>query len=65
MDYRIFMAMVEKVGHDKRGTPIYKRDEYGNELLRDDDIIELDETAAGTRTATSVTKVKILDDQTL
>ena len=32
-DYPIFMAMVEKVGHDKRGNPIFKRDEEGNEIL--------------------------------
>ena len=32
-DYNIFMAMVEKVGHDKRGNPIFKRDPEGNEIL--------------------------------
>ena len=31
-DYNIFMAMVEKVGHDKRGTPTFKRDKEGNEI---------------------------------
>ena len=30
-DYNIFMAMVERVGHDKRGNPIFKRDVEGNE----------------------------------
>ncbi len=66
-DDKIFMAMVEKVGHDKRGNLVFKRDEYGNELLADEDsdVIALGATASGTRTATSVSKVKIIDDQTL
>jgi type I restriction enzyme M protein len=32
-DYNIFMVMVEKVGHDKRGNPLFMRDKEGNELL--------------------------------
>ena len=32
-DYNVFMAMVEKIGHDKRGNPIFKRDKEGNEIL--------------------------------
>jgi len=32
-DYSIFMAMAERIGHDKRGNPIFKRDKYGNEIL--------------------------------
>ncbi len=51
VDYNIFMTMVEKVGHDKRGNPIFKRDEEGNELLIPDKNNER--------------KVKIEDDQTL
>ncbi len=34
-DYDVFMAIVEKVGKDRRGVPIYKRDEDGAELLYD------------------------------
>ena len=30
--YNIFLTMVEKVGHDKRGNTIFKRDETGNEI---------------------------------
>ena len=30
--YNIFMAMVEKVGHDKRGNTLFKRDKDGNEI---------------------------------
>ena len=44
IDYDIFMAMVEKVGHDKRGNTIYKRDAEGNEILVDNYKIIDDET---------------------
>ena len=45
IDYDIFMAMVEKVGHDKRGNTIYKRDAEGNEILIDNHKIIDDETS--------------------
>lgn len=32
-DYNIFMALVDKVGHDKRGSPLFKRDSDGDEIL--------------------------------
>ena len=32
-DYNVFMAIAEKVGKDRRGTPIYIRDEDGAEIL--------------------------------
>lgn len=32
-DYEVFMAIVEKVGKDRRGVPIYERDDDGAELL--------------------------------
>lgn len=44
-DYEIFMAQVEKVGHDKHGNTIFKRDDDGNEILIDDEKILDDETA--------------------
>ena len=30
--YNIFMAMIEKVGHDRRGNTLFKRDRDGNEI---------------------------------
>jgi type I restriction enzyme M protein len=57
-DYDIFMTMVEKIGHDKRGNPIFKRDPDGNEILGADNSTNGD-------TSTSLEhKVKQLDDQT-
>ncbi|AEA44935.1 methylation-associated defense system DNA methyltransferase MAD2 [Fluviicola taffensis] len=34
-DYNVFMAIAEKLGKDRRGNPIYLRDEDGAELLFD------------------------------
>jgi len=33
--YNVFMAIIEKVGHDKRGNTLFKRDDHGNEILVD------------------------------
>ncbi len=65
-DYPIFMAMVDRVGHDKRGNPLFKRDKHGNEILVPDaDIITLDQTADGERTVKTESKKKVIDDQTV
>lgn len=65
-DYNIFMAMVERVGHDKRGNPLFKRDMEGNEILMPDtDTIRvLGETGEGDRTVSHERKSKVPDDQT-
>jgi len=64
-DYPIFMAIVEHVGHDKRGNPLFRRDTQGNEILvPETDIVELGTTAGGARTAKITSKTKVLDDQT-
>ena len=65
-DYNIFMAMVEKVGHDRRGTPTFKRDNEGNEILIPDtnSVLVLDETSDGSTTVSHEQKKKVEDDQT-
>jgi len=64
-DYPIFMAMVDRVGHDKRGNPLFKRDKHGNEILVPAiDIVTLDQTADGARTSKVESKKKEIDDQT-
>lgn len=65
-DYNIFMAMVDKVGHDKRGNPIFKRDSEGNEILvpDTDSVLVLGDTAEGDRTVSMLQKKKLEDDQT-
>jgi type I restriction enzyme M protein len=32
-DYPIFMAVTDRIGHDKRGNPIYQRDLDGTDIL--------------------------------
>lgn len=51
-DSEVFMAMVERVGHDKRGNPIFLRDREGNDVLAQ----EVD--ARG-----QVTLQRVVDDQ--
>ena len=65
-DYNIFMAMVEKVGHDKRGNPTFKRDKEGNEILVPDtnSVLVLEDTGTGERTVSHQQKKKVEDDQT-
>lgn len=60
-DYNIFMAMVEKVGHDKRGNPIFKRDKEGNEILVPDtnSVLVLGDTGTGERTISHQQKRKL------
>ena len=65
-DYKIFMSVVDKIGHDKRGTPIFKRDKEGNEILvpEKDNNYVFDETSGGNTTVAHERKTKIDDDQT-
>lgn len=63
--YNIFMAIVEKVGHDKRGNTIFKRDEYGNEIweTEESNIRMVDKTVAGNVAVQTARKSRIIDDQ--
>ena len=65
-DYNIFMAMVEKIGHDKRGNPIFMRDEEGNEILVPDtnNIRVHHESADESGVVSFERKKKVEDDQT-
>lgn len=44
VDYDVFMAMIDHIGHDKRGNTIYKRDDEGNLILehREESVREID-----------------------
>ena len=66
-NYDIFMTMVEKVGHDKRGNTLFKRDEYGNELWvpEETNVLEIDTTSNGDVTYQPEGKTRIIDDQSL
>ena len=63
--YSIFMAMVEKVGHDRRGNTLFKRDESGNEIWEYPNVLEIDENAEGDVTYETESPNRIIDDQSL
>jgi type I restriction enzyme M protein len=62
-DYEVFMAIVETVGKDRRGVPIYKRDEDGAELLFDDKKeVLLRDNLGNEKIIKRKTRVKRIDD---
>ncbi len=58
---KAFMVMADKVGHDKRGNTLYKRDEHGNDILVETD--ELVESDDGLKSETRMERV--IDDQSM
>jgi type I restriction enzyme M protein len=62
-DYDVFMAIAEKLGKDRRGNPIYLRDEDGAELLFDTETQYIINKKDGTsEVKTRREKLKQLDD---
>ena len=62
--YNVFMALANHVGHDKRGNPIYVRDEHGNEVVATKKE-RVKEAVDGTDTFRLVETVsKVIDDNT-
>ncbi len=66
-DYNIFMTIVDRIGHDKRGNPLFKRDPEGNEILvpDKDTLLRIEDEVDGGKTITQERKRKVIDDQTL
>ncbi len=62
-DYDVFMAIVEKVGKDRRGNPVYKKDDDGADILFENTKKWLKEDENGRVTVKSrVERIKHLDD---
>lgn len=63
-DYDIFMAIAEKLGKDRRGNPIYLRDEDGAELVFrvDKEYLIHKKDGSEPEVKTRVEKMKVLDD---
>ena len=63
--YNIFMAMVEKVGHDKRGNTLFRRDEQGNEIWAPEQtsVLEMSRNSRGQTTYREERRSRIIDDQ--
>ena len=43
-DYKIFTAVIEKIGYDIRGRTVFKKDSHGNILKKEVDIVNYDGT---------------------
>lgn len=63
-DYKMFMALANHVGHDKRGNKTYVRDENGNEVVqtRTETVVEVHEGKEVEREV--VVSYKVVDDNT-
>ena len=61
-DYPVFMAVAEKVGFDRRGNILYKRQPDGEEILEDTTFEEKVRIGGHMETRTLHRKTKILDD---
>mgnify|MGYP002510439033 FL=1 len=64
INYPIFMAVAEKIGHDKRGAVIYKKDSDGKEIISHDINAEeiLDPVSGQTIIFDSGTDDRVVDD---
>lgn len=65
LDYPVFLAVAEKIGHDKRGTPIYRRTPDGEEviMLREELVTEIDETSGEETTRVNAVRDRVVDDE--
>jgi type I restriction enzyme M protein len=65
LDYPIFMAVAEKVGHDKRGNVIYRRTETGEDALisRVETVSEIDRRTGQEVKRQVEVKERLIDDE--
>jgi len=64
-DYEIFMAQVKSTGYDKRGNPVYKRNEDGEEILLSfDETVQISLEQETLKIKKFSSFQKILDDDT-
>jgi type I restriction enzyme M protein len=65
LDYPIFMAVAEKIGHDKRRNDIYRRTKTGDDVvvLRTDVITEIDQSTGQERTRKVEVRERLIDDE--
>lgn len=63
--YSVFMAVANHVGHDKRGSVTYVRDEHGNEIIEDKPELVKEWVDGMPTFRTQTTSRKVVDDNTL
>ena len=64
--YNIFMTMVEKVGHNRRGNTLFKRDEDGNEIWGSEEntsSVNYQNTEEASADIQTEKQTRIIDDQ--
>jgi type I restriction enzyme M protein len=63
-DYDVFMAIAEKVGKDRRGVPVYERDEDGAEVIKSKIVsyLSVDGKTGEKKLKTRTEKAPTLDD---
>jgi len=66
IDYNIFMTMIDHIGHDKRGSKIFKRDNEGNIILIEkENIIKEKDIDGNLIFRKEVEQEKVINDQTI
>lgn len=63
-DYKIFMAICDHVGHDKRGQTTYVRDDEGYPIVREQPTA-VTGIVASDKESTHVSKERVVDDETM
>lgn len=65
LQYPVFMAIAERVGHDRRGNTIYRRSESGDDVvvLRKEPMIEIDQDSGHEVLKTIEVKERLVDDE--
>lgn len=65
LDYPVFMAVTEKIGHDKRGNTIFRHLPNGDDMLveRSEEIIAMDASTGEHRTEIRTIKERVVDDE--
>jgi type I restriction enzyme M protein len=65
LSYPIFMAVAEKIGHDKRGNTIYRRTADGKDVVvaRREQVTEIDESSGAERLKEIEVRDRIVDDE--
>jgi type I restriction enzyme M protein len=63
LDYPVFMAIAERVGQDRRGNVIYRRDEVGDDVVavREETLVEVDADGHD-RFVTTEVRERVIDD---
>jgi type I restriction enzyme M protein len=65
IDYPIFMAVAERIGHDKRCNTIFRRSKTGDDIvvIKNDVITQIDQSTGQERTKKIEVRERLVDDE--